>query len=118
MSLRPRCEEPSVRPELGQKPVDPSRAGNNLTSLIRAAIALVSLGWCALVPTPTLAQAVFGSIFGTVTDQFGAAVVGAKLTVTSVQKGTKFETTTNGAGDSEPECRGRFQLHTAAQPAG
>jgi len=37
------------------------------------------------------AQAVYGSIFGTITDQSGAPVVGAKLTVTSLQKNTKFE---------------------------
>ena len=52
-----------------------------------------------LAPPPATAQAVYGSIFGTVTDQFGAAVVGAKLTVTSTQKGVTFETTTNGTGN-------------------
>ena len=59
----------------------------------------MSLGWCALVPTPAVAQAVYGSLFGTVTDQFGAAVVGARLTITSIQKGVTFKTTTNGAGN-------------------
>jgi hypothetical protein len=44
-------------------------------------------------------QAVYGSIFGTITDQSGAAVAGAKVTVTSVQKGSKFETATNEAGN-------------------
>ena len=48
---------------------------------------------------PHSAQAVYGSIFGTITDQSGAAVVGAKLTVTSVQKNTRFETTSNEAGN-------------------
>jgi hypothetical protein len=52
-----------------------------------------------LVPTPAVAQAVYGSLFGTVTDQFGAAVVGARLTITSIQKGVTFKTTTNGAGN-------------------
>ena len=99
MSLSARCEGPFDCPGSGQKPVHPSSPGNDLASLIRAAVALVSLGWYALVPTPTLAQAVYGSIFGTVTDQFGAAVAGARLTITSIQKGTKFETTTNGAGN-------------------
>jgi len=99
MSLSDRCEGPFDCPGSGQKPVHPSSPGNDLASLIRAAVALVSLGWYALVPTPTLAQAVYGSIFGTVTDQFGAAVAGARLTITSIQKGTKFETTTNGAGN-------------------
>src|SRR5580658_2691639 len=46
-----------------------------------------------------LCQAVFGSIFGTVTDQQGAGVVGAKVTITSQAKGTIFETTTNESGN-------------------
>jgi len=99
MSWRPGYEAPSVCPTLGQNPVHSSSPGNDLASLIRAAIAVVSLGWYALVPAPTLAQAVYGSIFGTVTDQFGAAVAGANLTVTATQKGTKFETTTNESGN-------------------
>jgi Carboxypeptidase regulatory-like domain len=55
--------------------------------------------WCLLAPTQTSAQAVYGSIFGTITDQSGAAVIGAKLTVTSLQKGTESETTTNETGN-------------------
>src|SRR5882757_9279 len=60
---------------------------------------MVLLGVFVVVPTTTHAQAVYGSIFGTITDQSGASVVGAKVTVTSVQKNTKFETITNGAGN-------------------
>lgn len=44
-------------------------------------------------------QAVYGSILGTVTDQQGAAVAGAKVTVTSVAKGTVEEVTTNDDGN-------------------
>jgi hypothetical protein len=44
-------------------------------------------------------QAVYGSIIGTVTDPQGGAVVGAKVTVTSVAKGTADETTTNESGN-------------------
>ncbi len=44
-------------------------------------------------------QAVYGSIFGTITDPSGAAVAGAKVTVTSASKGTTFETTTNTDGN-------------------
>jgi hypothetical protein len=50
-------------------------------------------------PATARAQAVYGSIFGTITDQSGAAVVGAKLTVTSVQKHIRFATTSNRAGN-------------------
>src|SRR5579862_6267774 len=45
------------------------------------------------------AQAVYGSIFGTITDPSGAAVAGAKVTVTSAAKGTTVETTTNSDGN-------------------
>src|SRR5580700_6536463 len=49
---------------------------------------------------PTAAgQAVFGSIFGTVTDPQGSAVAGAMVTVTSVTKSTAVETTTNESGN-------------------
>ena len=47
----------------------------------------------------TLAQAVYGSILGTVTDPQGSAVAGAKVTVTSTTKGTTDETTTNESGN-------------------
>jgi Carboxypeptidase regulatory-like domain/TonB dependent receptor len=43
-------------------------------------------------------QAVYGSIIGTVTDPQSAAVVGAKVTVTSLTKDTSSEATTNDSG--------------------
>jgi Carboxypeptidase regulatory-like domain len=72
----------------------PSRAEN---PRLLAVTILITLSLCASVPVR--AQAVYGSIFGTVTDQWGAAVVGAKLTVTSVQKNIKYETSSNSAGN-------------------
>jgi hypothetical protein len=45
------------------------------------------------------AQAVFGSIIGTVSDPQGAAVIGAKVTVTDQNKGTIQTTTTNESGN-------------------
>lgn len=53
----------------------------------------------ALNVPQAVAQAVFGSVFGTVTDPQGAGVVGAKVTVTNVAKGTVEETTTNDSGN-------------------
>src|SRR5215470_13414198 len=50
-------------------------------------------------PVRSLAQAVYGSVLGTVTDQQGAAIAGAKVTVTSVGKGTSEETTSNADGN-------------------
>jgi hypothetical protein len=45
------------------------------------------------------AQAVYGSIIGTVSDPQGGAVAGAKVVVTSTTKGTSEETTTNESGN-------------------
>ncbi len=47
----------------------------------------------------TLGQMVFGSIFGTVTDQSGAAIPGAKVVITEVNKNVRFETATNENGN-------------------
>jgi hypothetical protein len=44
-------------------------------------------------------QQVFGSIFGTVTDPAGSTVVNAKVTITDVNKGTKFEVLTDSSGN-------------------
>ena len=43
---------------------------------------------CGLWAPTALAQAVYGSIIGTVTDPSGAAVANAKVTVTSQTKNT------------------------------
>jgi hypothetical protein len=54
---------------------------------------------CGLWASRASAQAVFGSILGTVTDPQGAAVPGAKVTVTDKNKGTTQQTTTNDSGN-------------------
>jgi hypothetical protein len=54
---------------------------------------------CGLWASRASAQAVYGSILGTVTDPQGAAVVGAKITVTDLNKGTTQQTTTNESGN-------------------
>lgn len=45
------------------------------------------------------AQAVYGSIFGTVTDPSGAAVVGATVTISDIEKGITFTVRTNESGN-------------------
>jgi Carboxypeptidase regulatory-like domain len=63
-------------------------------------IGLAVLFCAVLLNVPkTLAQAVFGSIIGTVTDPQGNAVVGAKVTVTSTTKSFSYDTTTNESGN-------------------
>jgi len=54
---------------------------------------------CSLWVPSALGQAVYGSILGTVTDPSGAAVTGAKVTVTSETKNVSTETTTNESGN-------------------
>src|SRR5437899_5566778 len=56
----------------------------------------LAFGVCAAT---SFGQAVYGSIIGTVTDPQGNTVTGAKVTVTSVTKGTSQETATNDSGN-------------------
>ncbi len=52
-----------------------------------------------VMPQMALGQAVYGSINGTITDSSGAAVAGAKVTVTDTRKGTTDSATTNSDGN-------------------
>jgi hypothetical protein len=61
-------------------------------------IAVLSLVFSLQAPR-AVGQAVYGSIFGTVTDPQGAGVAGAKVTVTSLTKGTIQEATSNESGN-------------------
>jgi hypothetical protein len=54
---------------------------------------------CSLWVSSAVAQAVYGSILGTVTDPSGAAVNGAKVTVTSQTKNVSTTETTNESGN-------------------
>jgi Carboxypeptidase regulatory-like domain/TonB dependent receptor len=67
---------------------------------LRTALALAIFA-CAflMLHTPARAQAVYGSIFGTVTDESGAAVPDATIEVTDVAKGTVVTVTSNTSGD-------------------
>jgi len=62
------------------------------------AVAACSL-LCSLWVPFAVAQAVYGSILGTVTDPSGAAVAGAKVTVTSQTKNTSVTETSNASGN-------------------
>src|SRR5262245_26835161 len=58
------------------------------------------VGLClALCPAMSFGQAVFGSITGTISDPSGAAVVGAKVTITETGKGVSYSTVTNDSGN-------------------
>jgi outer membrane receptor protein involved in Fe transport len=63
------------------------------------------------------AQAVYGSIIGTVTDNTGAVVPGAKVTITDVGKGVSFSATTNATGYYEQGhlIAGTYEVRVEAQ---
>ena len=67
-------------------------------SIVICAVALFAFNFTVCAPHAS-AQAVYGSIFGTITDPSGAAVPGAKVVVTSATKGTTVEATTNTDGN-------------------
>src|SRR5215472_4707047 len=71
---------------------------NKRYAVLSVAIAIAALAFTMYTPV-AFGQAVYGSILGTVTDPQGAAVAGAKVTVTSVTKNTSDETTTNESGN-------------------
>src|SRR5207248_3339050 len=60
---------------------------------------LCSFCFVFLLTNQSAAQAVYGSIFGTITDQTGAAVPNAKVTVTSERQGTSDTVATNDTGN-------------------
>ena len=72
--------------------ISASRARNGIGKLFVVFIVLVA------VPAVLHAQAYYGSIVGNVTDSSGAAIVGAKVTVTASATDVKSTTTTSETG--------------------
>ena len=61
---------------------------------------VVAIAACAIfLSTSSYAQAVFGTIFGSVVDNTGAAIPGATITITDTNKGTSVTATANEAGE-------------------
>ena len=70
-----------------------------LPSLCNALLVAV-LGLAAMLAVKdAAAQAIYGSIFGTVSDTTGAAVPNATVTVTDISKGTSVKVQSNSTGD-------------------
>jgi hypothetical protein len=63
------------------------------------ALVLTGVLVCTLWAPLAIGQAVYGSILGTVTDPSGAAVAGAKITVTSQTKNVSTQETSNESGN-------------------
>jgi hypothetical protein len=78
---------------------------------------LVVIIFSTLGITPLLAQVDTGSITGTVTDNSGAVISGAKITLTNEGTGTSLSTTSgaNGVYDFSPVRIGAYKLDVAAQ---
>ena len=66
-----------------------------LSSLAGACVVVCALCFCSA----SHAQAVYGSINGTVTDNTGAVVPNATITVTDVAKGTSIQVKSNASGE-------------------
>src|ERR1700729_4587426 len=104
--MKPHCSAAQIRAESSSKRWSQvirfglrfSREGKIVRRSIWVGLVVLCLV-CGLYTSVTLAQAVFGSILGTVTDAQGNAVSGAKVTVTSLSKNTAFETTSNESGN-------------------
>jgi len=62
-------------------------------------VLVIALALSAVCANTANAQAVYGSVIGTVTDPQGNAVVAAKVTVTSITKNFAFDTSTNESGN-------------------
>jgi Carboxypeptidase regulatory-like domain/TonB dependent receptor len=71
-----------------------SSRGRGLLSLLLAGLILV-----AAAPSTVLAQAVTGTLLGTVTDSTGAVVAGAKVTITNEGTGFTRTATTDASGE-------------------
>ena len=65
----------------------------------------------ALVSTPVVAQVLYGSIVGTVTDEANLAVPGATVTITHAETNQARETTSNETGTT------RFRTSPPGLPA-
>jgi len=74
------------------------RSGMPVVRSLSSFIIFLSILGLFVVPFHVNAQAVFGSIVGTVTDSTGAVIPNATVTVTDVNKGISQTATTNGTG--------------------
>ena len=81
--------------------------------VIAALALLLVLSVCA---SSALAQAVYGSIVGTVVDSSGAGVPGAKVTMTDLRRAVSFTAITNESGffTQRSLIAGRYQVRIEA----
>src|SRR6516165_1599757 len=73
-----------------------TRKGLNGLALIRAALAILTLGF--LTSVPTYAQVVGATVSGTVTDPSGAGIPAAQISIKNTATGVTTSITTDSAG--------------------
>jgi hypothetical protein len=93
------------------------RTGAFRTERVAVAVAWLAILLSLLLTHSAHAQSTAGRILGTVTDQSGAAVSGATVVVTDMQRGTTRSLTTDAAGsyvadDLQP---GSYKMHVEAK---
>ncbi|WP_044933719.1 TonB-dependent receptor [Pseudacidobacterium ailaaui] len=69
-----------------------------ITRTCKALACGLGIALLSLLPFSSHAQAIYGSIYGTVTDNTGAVVPNATVTITDEAKGTSTTVQTNGSG--------------------
>lgn len=77
----------------------PRRERNSKTHIPKLVFAVVLVVICGLVPGRLDAQAVYGSIGGTVVDSSGGVVSGAKVTITDLDRNIIYSTSTDSTGN-------------------
>src|SRR5450759_4407916 len=87
------------------------RSGTKGIPLLGLACLLVAIA------TPVISQTTTGRILGTVSDQSGAAVTGAAVVITDVQRGTTRAAVTDASGDyTVPEVQpGLYKVRAEAR---
>src|SRR5512134_566674 len=82
---------------MANNPKERFRMAPLIRFLLKAALALAIIA--ALTPLPASAQALYGSITGTVTDQQGAPIPGASVTATNTGTGLQVNAVTDKDGN-------------------
>ncbi|MGB7073249.1 MAG: carboxypeptidase-like regulatory domain-containing protein, partial [Candidatus Sulfotelmatobacter sp.] len=89
-------------------------AGHTMTLAIRIALLVFLLSALGLTAP---AQSTAGRVLGTVTDQSGASIAGAKVVITDVQRGTSRTLATDTSGDyiAPDLIPGIYKIHVEAK---
>src|SRR5579875_3299412 len=76
-----------------------ARDGRSIRRFTSPSLFVFVLASIFSIPGSIHAQAVYGSLVGTVTDNTGAVVPNANVTVTDISKNTSVKTATNASGE-------------------